>query len=155
MEIVDAETTEHIDAARALFEEYAGRLGAHLDFQNIEHEFANLPGAYTPPTGRLLLARADDGYAGCVALRPFAPGICELKRLYVRPAFRGQGLGRRLAERLIEQARGIGYKRMRLDTLSTMTAANRLYGSLGFRDIEPYRHNPLDGARFLELTLWP
>jgi putative acetyltransferase len=144
---------QDIDLARELFREYATSLGLDLEFQGFSEELATLPGAYAPPRGRLLLAWEEGEAAGCVALRPIEPGICEMKRLYVRPAYRGAGLGRRLAERIVREAREAGYGRMRLDTLPAMAGAQALYQALGFRSIPPYRANPIDGAVFLELTL--
>jgi putative acetyltransferase len=142
-----------IGVARELLQEYAASLGFNLEFQGFSEELATLPGSYAPPLGRLLLAWVGEEAAGCVALRPIEPGICEMKRLYVRPAFRGAGLGRRLAERVVREARDAGYGKMRLDTLPAMAGARALYQALGFRPIPPYRPNPIDGAVFLELTL--
>lgn len=142
-----------VETARELFREYQQSLGVDLRFQDFETELAQLPGDYSRPRGRLLLALDDASPAGCVAMRPLADDRCEMKRLYVRPQFRATGLGRLLAERIIEEARAVGYRRMYLDTLPTMGSAMRLYESLGFRDIPPYRHNPIAGTRFLGLDL--
>ena len=138
-----------LDEIRLMLREYAAWLEVDLCFQNFEEELAGLPGEYQPPSGCLLIAPA----AGCIALRAIDREICEMKRLYVRPAHRGSGLGRRLALAIIEEARALGYVRMRLDTMPKMGSAQGLYASLGFRDIEPYRYNPEPGARFLELRL--
>jgi putative acetyltransferase len=152
--LIEVETEEHVQAVRELFEEYEKMLGIDLCFQNFEKELANLPGEYQPPEGRLILATHDERLAGCVALRKIGPEICEMKRLYVRPDFRGTGLGRQLAETLIEAAREIGYERMRLDTLpGKMDHAIAMYRRLGFKDIEPYYFNPVEGAAFMELDL--
>ncbi len=154
MEIIQAASSEHINQARQLFREYETWLNLDLCFQNFEKELAELPGAYAPPTGRLLLAFGDGDLAGCVALRRLSDEVCEMKRLFLRPRFHGHGLGRELAERIIEEARGMGYQRMRLDTLSKqMGSAIALYRSLGFREIAPYYKNPVPGALFMELTL--
>ncbi len=153
MEISPASTLSDLDEARALFREYQAAIGVDLCFQGFEAELAALPGDYAPPRGRLLLTRGGSRIAGGIALRPLSDGDCEMKRLYVRPDFRKTGLGRLLAERLIEEARTIGYRRMCLDTLPTMTSAQRLYESLGFADIAPYRHNPVGGTRFMGLEL--
>jgi ribosomal protein S18 acetylase RimI-like enzyme len=139
--------------ARRLFEEYAASLGFDLSFQDFERELASLPGDYGPPRGAILLAGDDSGFAGCVALRPFAGETCEMKRLYVRPAHRGTGLGKRLAEAILAEARARGYRRMRLDTVPGMESAIGLYRALGFREIEPYRMNPIPGAIFMEREL--
>jgi len=140
-------------AARQLFEEYAASLDISLCFQGFDEELSSLPGTYAPPRGRLLLACGGNESAGCVALRPLEPDICEMKRLYVRPAYRSGGVGRLLTERVIHEAATAGYRRMRLDTLPTMETALQLYRRLGFRDIAPYTANPLKGAVFLELQL--
>ena len=153
MEIVDGHGSEHVPTIRALFEEYAAALGVDLGFQDFERELAELPGEYTPPAGRLLLALDAEDPAGCVGLRPFEPGVCEMKRLYVRPSHRGSGLGRLLAETIIDAGRDAGYERMRLDTLPTMEGARALYRSLGFAEIEAYRPNPVHGTTYFELRL--
>jgi ribosomal protein S18 acetylase RimI-like enzyme len=148
-----AETDERIDEARRLFKEYEEATGVDLCFQNFAEELAALPGVYAPPTGRLILGYVDDEAAGCVALRRLEEGVCEMKRLYVRRVFRGTGLGRKLAEAAIGEGVEIGYERMRLDTLPQMSAAIAMYRTLGFREIEPYRFNPVGGALFMELSL--
>jgi ribosomal protein S18 acetylase RimI-like enzyme len=144
---------EDIDAVRALFEEYAESLDFDLGFQGFEREVGELPGEYAEPRGTLLLARLGSDAAGCVGLRPLEGETCEMKRLYVRASARGHGLGRALAEAVVAAARERGYASMRLDTVPSMVAAQALYRSLGFRDIQPYRFNPVEGTSFLELEL--
>jgi len=153
MMILPVESEEQIKAIRGLFQEYAASLGFDLCFQGFEQELAELPGCYAPPHGCLLLAVDGGEHVGCAALRPLGIGVCEMKRLYVRPAHRGQRIGRPLATLVIEEARRIGYRTMRLDTISTMAEAIALYRSLGFRETEPYTHNPIPGAVFFELGL--
>ena len=144
---------EDVEAVRTLFLEYQESLGIDLCFQGFDREVAELPGDYTPPAGRLLVARDDGTAIACVALRRLDAETCEMKRLYVQRSHRGLGLGRALAEAVISEARLIGYERMRLDTLPSMSEAAVLYERLGFRDIEPYTENPVPGARFLQLEL--
>jgi len=152
--IFQAESTQQIAQARELFVEYAQSLGFSLCFQNFDKELAELPGHYAPPDGRLLLAEIDEDLTGCVALRKLEPGICEMKRLYLRPQFRGKGLGRSLAERIILEARQIGYGKMRLDTVEpVMKDAVAMYRKLGFQEVAPYRLNPIAGALYMELEL--
>jgi GNAT superfamily N-acetyltransferase len=153
IEIGDASFPHDAPAVRALFQEYAASLEFDLGFQGFELELAGLPGAYAPPPGALLVARAGGVPVGCVALHAFeAPAICEMKRLYVRPGHRGSGAGRRLVEAIVSAARERGYERMRLDTVPGMESAIVLYRSLGFRPIAPYRVNPVEGALYLELV---
>jgi len=152
--LIPATLTEHIEQARSLFLEYGGSLGFSLCFQSFDEELKGLPGAYGPPSGRLLLARHLGHAAGCVALRRLEAGICEMKRLYVRPADRGMGLGRLLVERIIAEARIIGYERMRLDTIaSAMKDAIALYRRMGFEEIAPYSAIPIERALWMELRL--
>jgi putative acetyltransferase len=173
LRIISVETDEAVQQASVLFREYAASLGVDLSFQNFEDELALLPGDYAAPDGRLVLAVLDEAppaeigsssstsftsstspsVAGCIALRKIDAEICEMKRLYVRPEFRGHGAGRALAGAAISAAREIGYRRMRLDTLPQMTEAQALYRALGFREIAAYRHNPVVGTRYFELEL--
>lgn len=149
-----AESPAQIAQARELFLEYAQSLGFSLCFQNFDQELAGLPGDYAPPHGRLLLVECEGELAGCIALHALEPGICEMKRLYLRPQFRGRGLGRALAERIIAEARQVGYRHMRLDTVEpVMKDAVAMYRKLGFKDIAPYRPNPMVGAMYMELEL--
>ena len=148
-----AEGAADMDTVRTLFREYQAGLGVSLCFQDFETELAGLPGKYADPSGCLLLAEADGKAAGTVALRDLGDGICEMKRLYVRPAARGLGLGRRLAASVVDEARKRGYRAMRLDTLPQLKAAIGLYASMGFAEIGNYCDNPIPGARFFELAL--
>ena len=152
--IVPALTSADVDSVRALFREYEQSLGVDLCFQGFEEELASLPGKYAPPSGRLLIALDDAGdAAGCVALRPLGDGICEMKRLYLRPTLRGKGAGRALTLRVMDEARAAGYRTMRLDTLPMMKEAHKLYEALGFRRIAPYYPNPVPGAIYMERRL--
>lgn len=149
-----AESPAQIAIIRELFLEYAQSLGFSLCFQGFDHELAGLPGDYAPPQGRLLLASSASQPVGCVALHAINDEHCEMKRLYVRPQFRGHGLGKGLAERIIAEARQIGYTRLRLDTVEPkMKTAVAMYRQLGFREIAPYRPNPIEGALYMELEL--
>ena len=147
--MIRAATFADLPEIRTMLREYAAWLEVDLCFQNFEQELAALPGEYAPPRGRLLISPA----AGCVALRPLEQDVCEMKRLFVRPEHRGSGLGRLLVQAIIAEARAIGYRRMRLDTMPKMDRAQGLYATLGFHEIEAYRYNPEPGTRFLELDL--
>jgi ribosomal protein S18 acetylase RimI-like enzyme len=157
IELVAADGPAHTEAVRALFREYAGSLGIDLCFQNFERELATLPGEYAPPHGALLLALVDGEPAGCVAMRPLPEAdhanACEMKRLFVRRAFRRFGLGRLLAQQLMDLATQAGHSCMLLDTLDDMEAARGLYASLGFVEIPPYYFNPIPGAHYLKVEL--
>lgn len=153
-QFLQAESPAQIAQARELFLEYAQSLGFSLCFQGFDKELAGLPGDYAPPAGRLLLAEFEGQLAGCVALHKLEDGICEMKRLYLRPQFRGKGLGRTLADRIIREARQIGYQRMRLDTVEpVMRDAVAMYRKIGFYEIAPYCANPIPGALYMELLL--
>lgn len=153
--IAPARFPDDIEVARNLFMEYIKALGVDLSFQDVDAELAELPGKYAPPAGIILIARDHVGYpVGCAALRPLAePGTCEMKRLYVHPQVRGQDLGRRLVEAIIDYSRRANYARVLLDTLASMHAAQKLYVSLGFRPTAPYNSNPLPGTLYLGLDL--
>jgi len=151
--LVQVETPRQVEDVRQLLREYEASLNVSLCFQGFEKELAELPGDYAPPRGRLLLAYDGGQPAGCIALRALDDETSEMKRLYLRPGFRGQGAGRQMATAIIEEARKLGYKRMRLDTLAAMQEARALYESLGFKRIEPYYRNPHPGAEFMELEL--
>jgi ribosomal protein S18 acetylase RimI-like enzyme len=154
-QIAPATTGTDVESARALLLEYAGSLGFDLGFQGFQAEVRDLPGEYAPPRGALLIASEAGRPIGCVALRPLDRETCELKRLYVRPEARRTGVGRRLVEAIVEEAVRLGYRWLRLDTVPSMDAARALYRSLGFREIEPYRVNPIPGTAYLELELRP
>jgi putative acetyltransferase len=154
LQFVQVQSDSQIEQVRQLFLEYARSLGFSLCFQNFDQELANLPGDYSPPHGRLLLAEFEGELAGCVALHKLENEICEMKRLYLRPQFRGKGLGRALATRIIAEARDLGYSRLRLDTVeSAMQDAVAMYLKLGFRKIDPYCENPMPSALYMELVL--
>lgn len=155
IEIAPARLPDDIGVVRELFAEYIDGLGIDLSFQDVAAELAQLPGKYAPPRGVILIARDGAGAAmGCVALRPWSqPGVCEIKRLYVRPAARGRALGRRLAEAVIARAAQAGYVRVLLDTLASMHAARQLYAALGFRPVAPYYDNPVPDALYMALEL--
>jgi ribosomal protein S18 acetylase RimI-like enzyme len=156
IQIIDGHLAELTPVARSLFLEYAESLGFDLCFQGFEKELAELPGGYAPPSGRLLLAQDESGFAGCVAFRRIGPQVektCEMKRLYVRPAYRGRGVGRLLVDRLLAEARAAGHARMYLDTLESMTAAIALYQSFGFKECPPYSYHPIAGTRCFDLNL--
>jgi GNAT superfamily N-acetyltransferase len=153
--VAEALDAESIEACRALFVEYQQALGVSLCFQGFDAELASLPGAYARPRGRLLLARIAGEPAGCVALRPLGERDAEMKRLYIRPQYRGMGMGRVLAECVIDEARGLGYRTLKLDTLPGMGEAQYLYRALGFVDAAPYNDNPVTGVRFMSLDLAP
>jgi len=154
MKLIQVTSDEDVRSAQQLFHEYSAWLGVNLCFQNFEKELAELPGEYVPPSGRLWLAIENDQIAGCVALRKLGDGMGEMKRLYVRPEFRGKGFGRTLTGAIIKAAREIGYQRLRLDTLpGKMDQAIAMYRSLGFKDIDKYYDNPYDTAAFMELML--
>ena len=158
MAIDVATSAQDMAIAAQLFREYADSLGLDLAFQNFDNELAQLPGDYAAPRGALLLAYVDGALAGCCALRPLdnadIPNAAEMKRLYVRPAFRGFGLGRQLAETILDAARQAGYASVLLDTLDDMEAARNLYADLGFQSIEPYYHNPIPGAHYLKADIY-
>ena len=153
IQIISAHTEAHYRSARILFVQYADTLGFDLEFQGFSRELATLPGSYAPPRGCILLAAEDGRMVGCVALRPLEANICEMKRLFVVPDYRGRGVGRLLASGVIDRAREMGYRKMRLDTVATMQAARTLYYSLQFHDITAYRFNPVEGSSYMELDL--
>jgi putative acetyltransferase len=154
IKLVHIESGPDLEEIRALFLKYARSLNFNLCFQSFDKELLELPGPYGTPQGRLILCKVEGTTAGCIALKPLEPGICEMKRLFVRPAFRGQRLGVRLAEYIIGEARAIGYSAMRLDTIhGTMDDAIAIYRSLGFKEIPPYYENPIPNACYMELKL--
>ncbi len=154
IEIAEAVTEEDIGHIRRLFRAYADWLNVDLCFQDFETELATLPGKYAPPRGRLLLARVGGEVAGCVGLRPLEADICEMKRLWMEPGFAGRGIGRSLAEAIVDAGRELGYRTMRLDTMpDRLKAAGHIYETLGFKQIPDYYHNPLAEAVMFELDL--
>lgn len=154
MDIATASNPAQIESVKGLFAEYAESLGFSLCFQGFDQELAALPGDYVPPRGRLLLAFVEAAPAGCVALHQLEPAICEMKRLYVRPQFRGLRIGHSLVDLVLAEARAIGYSKMRLDTVEPiMRDAVRMYRALGFREIPSYRANPIPGALYMEREL--
>ena len=157
IEITTPRQPEELDALRAILRDYAAALGVDLCFQGFDVELANLPGAYIAPRGALLTAIFNGTLAGCCALRPLNnvdyPNACEMKRLFVRPKFRGLGIGRLLAEAILDAARQVGYTNLLLDTLSDMETARALYHDLGFEDVPPYYHNPISGSHYLKVKL--
>jgi len=156
MKIFQASSDLDIQTAHSLFEEYEASLGISLCFQNFAEELAKLPGEYASPDGRLLLVSEDDVVGGCIALRKIDDATCEMKRLYIRPAFRGRGLGRKMVQAILNEAKEIGYTRIRLDTMpGRMDDAIGLYRSFGFKEISPYYSTPIDDTLFMELRLVP
>ena len=151
--IIQVVKQEHYEQAVGLFKQYAESLGFDLDFQDFDDELVNLVNMYSPPTCCLLLAEYNDQIVGCVGLRRFEKGICEMKRMYVLPEFRGKKIGRKLAVAIITEARKCGYKKMLLDTIAFMKEATSLYQSLGFQPIDAYRYNPIEGAAYYQLIL--
>lgn len=152
-EIQTAILPNEIPVIEELFQEYADSLNFELDFQDFREELATLPGKYAAPSGSILVAKKNGETVGCVAVRPLGEEICEMKRLYVKPAYRGKRVGRDLALAIIEEAKRLGYKAMRLDTVEAMKEASALYRALGFRPIDAYYYNPLPGAMYFELKL--
>lgn len=153
MTLVQPATPDDWLRARRLVEEYAASLGVDLSFQDFGHEIDHLAEEYSPPEGAFLVALDGNAALGCVAMRRLSAGVCEMKRLYAVPAARGRGVGRRLVAEIVAAARGAGYSTMRLDTLPTMRAARALYATFGFREIDAYRFNPVEGTSYLELDL--
>ena len=151
--LAQVSSLEEMPLVRKLFEEYAASLDIDLCFQGFDRELETLPGDYTPPEGAIIIAFSDEDAAGCVALRKIDGAVCEMKRLYVKPEHRGKGIGRALADAVIERAREIGYASIRLDTLQSMVEANALYAALGFTERAPYRFNPCECPIFMELSL--
>jgi ribosomal protein S18 acetylase RimI-like enzyme len=153
VKLICVKTKRDIERIKQLFLEYVDTLGFDLHFQNFKQELRNLPGAYASPEGCMMLALDDDEAVGCVALRPLSAGICEMKRLYVKPRCRGKKIGKMLANAIVAEALRCGYERMRLDTVPSMKEARRLYESMGFKQTPAYRHNPVPGALYFELEL--
>ena len=153
VEISEARFPDDLAVVREIFRAYADSLGIDLAFQDFEGELAELPGKYSAPDGRVLLAWQEGQAVGCVAMRPMGEGACEMKRLFVQPLGRGQGLGRRLAEAICAAAKAAGYRRIRLDTMPSMSTAQDIYLAMGFKPIAAYVFNPIEGTKYLELDL--
>ncbi len=153
LNIIEVKSKEQLDEIQKLFREYEAWLGFDLQFQDFEKEVTSLPGKYAPPRGTILMALFNENIAGCIALKPLNESICEMKRFFVRQQFQGKGIGKKLAELIVEKAREIGYTKMRLDTHNSFQAAIGIYKKLGFKETSPYYHNPMPDVSYWELVL--